>query len=140
MLNVLTNDSIKFITKADNYTVQLNENKPIKSLIVDISPISYDERDRLLIDVSSLDHIESIYLLGKSLESTEQRNELFARFYKVCMLCEDEERLAIRWTLDMADECRTLGNRYTQMGEIETARKHFERGKSLVKRLAYSTK
>ncbi len=78
-----------------------------------------------------MDHIESIYLLGKPLETNEQQNDFFTKFPKVCIFCEDEGQLVLRWALDTVEECRKLGDQYIKEGKKDTARIHFQRGMQL---------
>jgi hypothetical protein len=113
----------------------LESNKLIKSIVFEILTDSIDERDRLLKDFSSVDHVESIYLLGKPPEMSEERYKFFTTFWKVSIFCEDAEELAVRWVLDTANEFRRLGGQCANAGNIDTARDYFQRGKELYKRL-----
>jgi len=114
---------------------KLESNQQVKSIIFEISTDSIDERDRLLEGISSANHIESIYLLGKPPNTSEQRYTFFTRFCKVSIFCEDEEQLAVRWALDTANELRRLGGQCATTGNVELAREYFQRGKELYKHL-----
>ncbi|CAM4937122.1 unnamed protein product [Rotaria socialis] len=115
---------------------KLESNKQVKSIVLEMLSDSVDERDRVLKDFSSVDHIESIYLLGKPPEMSEQRYKFFTSFHKVSIFCEDEEELAVRWALDTANEFRQLGGQCAEAGNIDSAREYFQRGKELYKHLA----
>ncbi|CAF4915380.1 unnamed protein product [Rotaria magnacalcarata] len=115
---------------------KLESNKQVKSIVLETLSDSVDERDRVLKDFSSVDHIESIYLLGKPPEMSEQRYSFFTSFRKVSIFCENEEELAVRWALDTANEFRRLGGQCAEAGNIDSAREYFQRGKELYKRLA----
>jgi hypothetical protein len=117
------------------YLIKLESNKQVKSIVFEIVTDSIDEQDRLLEEFSSVDHIESIYLLGKPPETSEQRCTFFTRFCKVSLFCDDEEQLAVRWALDTANEFRRLGGQCAAAGNVDSANEYFQRGKDLYKRL-----
>jgi hypothetical protein len=117
------------------YLIKLESNKQVKSIVFEILTDSIDERDGLLEDFSSVDHIESIYLLGRTPETSEERYKFLTRFCKVSIFCEDEEQLAVRWALDTANELRRLGGRCAKAGNVDSAQKYFQRGKELYNRL-----
>jgi hypothetical protein len=110
---------------------KLQSDENIKNLVFEVASISIQELDHVLKAVSSLDSIESIYLLGKPPETKEQLNTFFTDFDKICMFCEDEDQLAVQLVLDMASNCRISGNQCTAAGDRDTARKHFQRGMDL---------
>jgi len=114
----------------------LQSSKQVKSIIFEILNDSIDERDRLLKDFSSIDYIESVYLLGKPPETRELQHAFFTSFCKVSMFCDDEEQLAVRWALDTANEFRRLGGQCADAGNIDLAREHFQRGEKLYDGLA----
>lgn len=114
---------------------KLNLNKNITKLVVEI-PCVVDERDHLLNTLSTIDHIESIYLLGKPSKISTERSEFFNRFRKVCIFCEDERKLALRWTMDTVEECQILGDQYIKEDKKDIAREHFQRGMVLFERLS----
>ena len=114
----------------------LKSNQHITSICFELADISTEERDRLLTDFSAVNHIESIYLVGKPPETSERRNAFFTRFHKVCIFCEDEEEVAVRWALDTATERRRLGSQYAKEGMIDLARETFQQGKQIYARLA----
>jgi hypothetical protein len=110
---------------------KLQSNQSIKSLVLDLSTISVEERDRILKSISSFESIESIYLLGKPPETKEQRNKFFTDFDKVCLFCEDANQLAVQLTLDMVSDCRILGKQCAEAGDKDNACKYFQRGVDL---------
>ncbi len=114
---------------------RLHLNEKVKNIVVELIPNSANERDDLLKVLSSIDHIESIYLLGEPPETNEERFEFFAKFPKICVFCKDTGQLAMRWTIDTVEECRTLGDQYIKEGKKEIARLYFERGMQLFKQL-----
>ena len=110
----------------DLSTLVLNTN--VKNLVVQISTLSVDKRDELLKRFSSIDHIDSIYLLGKSIENKEERLKFFREYPKVCIFCENEEKLVLRWSLDTIEEYRTLGDQYIEQKNKDLARDFYQRG------------
>jgi len=134
IFNDLTDGHLMTSISIHEYDTKLHLNKKIKNLVVEISCIT-ENRDYLLNAFSSTDHIESIYLLGKPPETNEERSEFFTRFPKVCIFCEDEGQLALRWAMDTAEECRALGDHYIKEGKKDIAREHFQRGMQLFDRL-----
>lgn len=131
ILKEITNDCLIKPIQTENCYDKLRLNHNVKNLVLEVATISVEERDRLLETVSSLDSIESIYLLGKPPVMKEERNKLFNNFYKVCMFCEDSDQLAVQLVLDMASQCRMSGNQCNAAGDKDTARKHFQRGMDL---------
>ena len=117
------------------YETTVQPNLQIESLVVDVSSISHERRDHLLNLVSSNDHIKSIYLLGTPPEISEEWSTFFTRFPKVCLFCEDEKHLAIRWALNTTNDCRSVGIQCKEQGDQTTARMHFQRGIDLYDRL-----
>jgi hypothetical protein len=135
IFNDLTDGHLMASASVREYETKIKSNKQIKSLVVDVSSISSERRHHLLDVFSSIDHIESIYLLGKPPEISKDWSQFFTQFPKVCMFCEDEKHLAVRWVLDMANACRMSGNRCNEEGDRITAREHFQRGVDLYERL-----
>ena len=121
-------------TKEYNATIRLDEE--INSLVLQISSASTEQRDRLLNHYSSFDHIKSIYLLGKSPQDSEERNNFFITFHKVCLFCEDERQLAVRWALEMANEYRIRGTKIAKDGDIDDCKSYFQRAVALYDRVA----
>lgn len=114
----------------------LAANKEVNTIVFAMSTDSIDEqRDRLLKEFSSVDQIKSIYLLGKSPHTSEERYQLFSSFRKVSILCDNEEELAVRWALDTANDFRKLGGHWAQSGNTDLAREYFQRGRQLYDRL-----
>ncbi|CAF1442129.1 unnamed protein product [Adineta steineri] len=111
-------------------------NEQVKSIVFEISTNSVDERDRLLKDFSSINQVESIYVLGKQPETREERDKFLSSFCKVAIFCQDEEELAVRWALDTANQFRRLGGQCADAGNTDLARQYFQRGKDLYKGLA----
>ena len=116
--------------------IKIRSDKQIKSLILQIPSASIDDLNRLLGDYSSIEHIESIYLLGKVLEKSEERNAVLNRFHKVCMLCDDEGHLVVRWALNTVNEFRVLAVQHAEAGDNDTSDKYFQRAMKLCDRLA----
>jgi len=121
--------------QADKCIDRLQSDQQVKDVVFEISSVSADERDRVLEAVSSIDNIESIYLLGKQPETKEERNAFFTRFDKVCIFCEDEGQLAVQCVLNMANNCRIIANECVEAGNKDIAREHFQRGMDLYDRL-----
>ena len=111
-------------------------NKKITNLIIEIESLTSDRQKRLISEISTIDHVDSIYLLGKPPEKDNERGEIFFRFRKVCIFCENEEQLALRWALNISENCRTLGDRYIKSDEIDLAREQYDRGIALYKKFA----
>ncbi|CAF1432585.1 unnamed protein product [Adineta steineri] len=114
----------------------IKANEQVKSIVFEIPTNFVNERDRLLKDFSSIDQVESIYLLGKQLETKEERSDFSRSFCKVAIFCQDAEELAVRWALDTANQFRRLGGQCADAGNIDLARQYFQRGKDLYKGLA----
>jgi hypothetical protein len=110
---------------------KLGSDQNIKSLVLEVSSISVEERDGVLKAISLFESIESIYLLGKPPETKEQRNKFFTDFDKVCLFCEDADQLAVQLVLDMASNCRISGNECAEAGDKGNACKYFQRGMDL---------
>ncbi|CAF1469538.1 unnamed protein product [Adineta steineri] len=118
------------------WLTMIEANEEVKSIVFEISTNSVDERDRLLKDFSSIDQVESIYVLGEQSETREERYKFLSSFCKVAIFCKDEEELAVRWALDTANQFRRLGGQYADAGKTDLARQYFQRGKDLYKGLA----
>lgn len=131
ILKDITNDCLMPPIQTDKCIETLRSNEKIENLVFDVASISVDDRDRLLKNITLLDNIESIYLLGKPPETKEQRNKFFTDFDKVCMFCEDRDQLAVQLVLNMASNCRIFGNQCNADGDRDTARKYFQRGMDL---------
>lgn len=112
----------------DQCSSTLHINDQVKQLVIQILTLSVDERNDLLDRFSSLNHIESIYLLGKPMETKEERLKFFHQYPKVCIFCEDEGKLALRWSLDTIEECRTSGDQYIKQKNKDAARDFYQRG------------
>jgi len=110
----------------DLSTLVLNRN--VKNLVIQISTLSVDKRNKLLEICSSKVHIKSIYLLGKLVETKDEQLKFFQQYPKVCILCEDEGELALRWSLDTIEEYRTLGDQFIKKDDRDTARQFYQRG------------
>jgi len=102
-------------------------NTNVKNLVIQISTLSVDKRNKLLEICSSKVHIKSIYLLGKLVGTKDEQLKFFQQYPKVCILCEDEGELALRWSLDTIEEYRTLGDQSVKQNK-NTARQFYQRG------------
>ncbi|CAF5190767.1 unnamed protein product, partial [Rotaria sp. Silwood1] len=54
--------------------------------------------------------------------------EFLNRFDKICIFCENHEKLVVQWALDTASHCRIFGNQCTKTGDKNAVREHFQRG------------
>ncbi|CAF1353694.1 unnamed protein product [Rotaria sp. Silwood1] len=108
-------------------------------LVIDVSSLSVNDRDHVLEAVSSLDNITSIYLLGKSPGTKKQQDEFLNRFDKICIFCENHEKLVVQWALDTASHCRIFGNQCTKTGDKNAVREHFQRGINIYDDLNFMT-
>ncbi len=131
ILKNITNDCLMPPVQADHCIDKLRSAQNIKNLVLEVSSISVEERDRILKDISLFESVESIYLLGKPPETKEQRNKFFTDFDKVCIFCEDKDQLALQLALDMASNCRISGNQCAEAGDRANACKYFQRGMDL---------
>ena len=109
----------------------LHSNLQVKNIIVEVSSITLDELERLLEKVSVIDHVEWIYVLGEPPNNRADRNQFFNRFSQVCIFSSDEQEIAVKWILDTINNCRFLGNQFSQSGDKASARKYFQRGLDL---------
>jgi hypothetical protein len=135
VLNNITGEHLMAPISPHECNTKQQLSKNITTVLADVSSLSVDERDYLLDTFSSNDHIESIYLFGKPPETSQQWNEFFTKFPKVCIFCDDQGQLVIRWTLDMINDCRISGNQCNEKGDRTTARTHFQRGIDLYSQL-----
>ena len=131
----LTDGHLRYPVSPHQCSSILAANKEINTIVFTISTDPIAERDRLLKEISSLDQIKSIYLLGKPPHTSEERYQFFSSFRKVAIFCDDEEELAVRWALDTANDFRKLGGHWAQSGNIDLAREYFQRGRQLYDRL-----
>jgi hypothetical protein len=104
-------------------------------LSVFVLPLSNDDDKLLLNKVCTLDPLPSIYLLGSKPNTAEKREEFFTKYCHVCAMLGDPRELAGKITLDVALNCRVMGDRYARIKEKDRSIRMYDQCIKLLKRL-----
>lgn len=134
-LEHFTDGHLMYPIGIDDYEKQSKSNTDIKSIILDASSISNNERDRQLTIISSDLHIESIYILGEAPNPGEEWSEFLKQFPKTQMFFDNEKELAVRWVLDISFEYRRMAMNHKRNRNESMAQQCMQRCLDLCKRL-----
>jgi hypothetical protein len=106
------------------------------TIFIDFFNRPLNEQDCFLDKISEMHNVYYMYIRGNPSEDDNERAEFFRRYSKIKAIFESEERLMVQWALDTANELRSTGDRYVEIGDKNKGRQYFEQGIVLYKRLS----
>ena len=98
--------------------------------------MSFEDQDHLLNQLSPLKHIRSVYIRGTPPENDGDRQDFFSKYPTIRAMFENEQSLAVQWTMDTANEYKKTVDMCIRRGEKDKAQQCFAQGVALYKHLS----